>query len=182
MVSRHGPVANRIDPGRIYNSERGEGGREGLSPDFEKRETMGKVYEPWPPGLDKADFGVKRFTRIGRRRHRSWISALMRIHDEDDGLFTAAINSGRERISPTRVSTQSHTYTHVYITRARWPTRYHDGRRLSILFDTLLKLSLFERAKSSKKTGFVLPFRPSTTPVLDKTWTFRRLNSIVAEE
>lgn len=71
MVSRHGPVANRIDPGRIYNSERGEGGREGLSPDFEKRKTMGKVYEPWPPGLDKADFGVKRFTRIGRRRHRS---------------------------------------------------------------------------------------------------------------
>lgn len=32
---------------------------------------MGKVYEPWPPGLDKADFGVKRFTRIGRRQHRS---------------------------------------------------------------------------------------------------------------
>lgn len=24
MVSRHGPVANRIDPGRIYNSEREE--------------------------------------------------------------------------------------------------------------------------------------------------------------
>lgn len=73
MVSRHGPVANRIDPGRIYNSER-EGGGASVRISKKKRgegETMGKVYEPWPPGLDKADFGVKRFTRIGRRQHRS---------------------------------------------------------------------------------------------------------------
>lgn len=77
MVSRHGPVANRIDPGRIYNSEEEEE-EEGPLSGFRKKkkegrggETMGKVYEPWPPGLDKADFGVKRFTRIGRRQHRS---------------------------------------------------------------------------------------------------------------
>lgn len=122
---------------------------------------MGKVYEPWPPGLDKADFGVKRFTRIGRRRRRSWISALMRIHDEDDGLFTAAINSGRERISPTRVSTHTHTRARVHhactVTDAiRWDDyRFCSTRCLSCRY---------ARAKSSKKTGFVLPFCRAVRP------------------
>lgn len=116
---------------------------------------MGKVYEPWPPGLDKADFGVKRFTRIGRRRHRSWISALMRIHDEDDGLFTAAINSGRERISPTRVSTHTHTHIHERVHHA-WPTRYHDYRFCS----TRCLSCRYERAKSKKPGSFLPSFRP----------------------
>lgn len=120
---------------------------------------MGKVYEPWPPGLDKADFGVKRFTRIGRRRRRSWISALMRIHDEDDGLFTAAINSGRERISPTRVSTHTHTHVHHACTvtdAIRWDDyRFCSTRCLSCRY---------ARAKSSKKTGFVLPFCRAVRP------------------
>lgn len=42
MVSRHGPVANRIDPGRIYNSEReGGGGGGGASVRISKKKRGG---------------------------------------------------------------------------------------------------------------------------------------------